>query len=484
MIFNSYIFVLLFFPISLLIYLRLYFGKYEKGIEIAKVIMTLLSLLFYLYAGVYGFLILFTLCIANFIFFRLLLWAKGKGLNMHKCVLGFSILLNLLVLLYLKYYNFFVDNINFLFKTKFQIHEIIMPLGISFITFQNIAFLVDVYRQEVVKCSFLEYMFYIAYFPKISSGPITRFADLSQLITKENKEDFWNNIASGFYLFVMGLGKKVLIADQLLKVTNMGYQHVGEINTPTALLVSLAYTFQIYFDFSGYSDMAIGISRMMQIRLSENFNSPYKAKNIEEFWDRWHISLTKFFTKYLYIPLGGNRKGGKRTYLNIVLVFLCSGLWHGASWTFFLWGGVHGAAMVFNRMYKNTLNKIPSLVSQLITFLFVNFTWIIFKSGDLHTLKGMCQAIVKGGWGEVSPIICSTFKLGWVEKLFDVCISDVAYLIMFLIVLGIIVFFCKNATEKAGEQHLTIWNAIWVLVIFMSCLLSFSHVTAYIYTRF
>lgn len=484
MLFNSYIFVLLFFPLILFLYFRIYLGKYNRSVEVSKIILIFFSILFYLYAGVQNFIVFTALCVGNVLFYYLLHRTDSCVAYVRRGILWLGVLGNLGVLFYYKYYNFFIDNINALFKTEFQINEINMPLGLSFITFQNIAFLVDAYRRDIVKCSVADYMFYMTYFPKVSSGPITRFQDLIQMKTEENREEFWNNVASGFYLFVMGLGKKVLIADTLLKVTDAGYQHVSELNATTALLVSLAYTFQIYFDFSGYSDMAIGISRMLQINLADNFNSPYKAKSIEEFWDRWHISLTKFLTRYLYIPLGGNRKGKKRTYLNILVVFLCSGLWHGASWTFVIWGGMHGIAMMLSKRFRNALTRIPKTICQIITFLFINFTWIVFRAGDFHTLRGMCQALLRGGWGGVLPEVGSAIRLEWVEKLFDVYVPDGAYIISFLVVLGILVFVCPNAGEKAARRQFTVRNAVWVLMVFIICLLSFSHVTSYIYTRF
>lgn len=431
MLFNSYIFVLLFFPLALLVYYLVYGRENGKFKDLSKIVLIAFSFIFYFYAGLSGFGIFLILCAGNFLLYRLLYLAGDGRRNIRKALMCLGIFANLAVLFYFKYYNFFIDNINLVFKTQIRINEVIMPLGISFITFQNIAFIVDVYRRDVVKCSFLDYIFYAAYFPKVSSGPITRFEDLVQMSVKQNKEEFWNNIASGFYLFVMGLGKKVLIADMSLKVTDAGYTYVNKLNTTTALVVSLAYTFQIYFDFSGYSDMAIGISRMLQVKLSDNFDSPYKARTIEEFWDRWHISLTKFFTRYLYIPLGGSRRGRERTYLNILIVFLCSGLWHGASWTFIIWGGIHGIAMIFNRRFKCYIEKIPKIISQAITFLFVNFAWIVFRSGNFHTLKGMCFAIVKGGWGTLSPIVGSAFRLEDAEKILGIYIPDVIYTAVF-----------------------------------------------------
>lgn len=480
MLFHSYVFVLAFSPITLLVCSCIYVNKKK---DLLKVILFIASVLFYLYSGLSGLGIFALLGAVNFGIYRLMR-LTDKKVNVRKGIVCFGISVNLAVLFYFKYYNFFVDNLNFLFKTRFPINEVMMPLGISFLTFQNIAFLVDGYRREIESCTVIDYMFYAAYFPKVSSGPITRFGDLMYIPMNQSKEVFWDNIASGFFIFVMGLGKKVLIADMLLKVTEAGYNCVSDLNTPTALLVSLAYTFQIYFDFSGYSDMAIGMSRMFQIKLLDNFNSPYKAQNIEEFWDRWHISLTRFFTKYLYIPLGGSRRGERKTYMNILIVFLCSGLWHGASWTFIIWGGMHGMAMIINRRFRHYFEKVSKFVGCACTFLFVNFAWIVFRSGDFHTLKGMCHAILKGGWGAITPEVSSALKFESVEKLLGIDIPDIIYMAVFLSIVGIAVFWGKNAKEKAEEKKFTVWNAILTLAIFMVCLLSFSHVSTYIYMRF
>lgn len=232
-----------------------------------------------------------------------------------------GITINLTALLYFKYCNFFIDNINTLFKTDLEIRNIALPLGISFITFQQIAFLIDAYRKEMPEYGLLEYALFVLFFPHIISGPIILHRDFMPLLSEGKKKIYWGRIASGIYMFAIGLGKKTLIADIFARAANWGYGNITALNSTSALFVSIAYSIQIYFDFSGYSDMAIGISRIFQMDLPINFNSPYKATNILEFWDRWHITLTRFLSKYLYIPLGGNRKGKARTYLNTMIVF-------------------------------------------------------------------------------------------------------------------------------------------------------------------
>ena len=264
-----------------------------------------------------------------------LLINRSKEKNTKKGVLILGIFINIGLIFYFKYYNFFVENVNVLFRSNYEIHRIALPLGISYFTFQQIAYLVDSYRGETENYNFLEYMSFVLFFPQISSGPIVRHKELiPQFRDREKKKVSYENLSLGIFIFSCGLVKKVLIADTFGKAASWGFSNIELLSSMDALLVSLCYTFQLYFDFSGYSDMAIGISRMMNIELPQNFNSPYKATSIIDFWDRWHMSLTRFLREYVYFPLGGSRKGKMRTYLNIMVVFLVSGIWHGANWTF------------------------------------------------------------------------------------------------------------------------------------------------------
>lgn len=276
---------------------------------------------------------------------------KTRGGEWGKIFLAAGISINLAALFYFKYYNFFIGNVNVLFKADLEIRNIVLPLGISFVTFQQIAFLADAYRKETPDYALWQYALFVLFFPHIISGPIILHNDFMPLLNGDRKKADWEQFASGIYTFAMGLGKKVLIADMFAEAVDWGYGNIAALNSTSAVFVSIAYSIQIYFDFSGYSDMAVGISRMLRLDLPINFNSPYKAATILEFWDRWHITLTRFFSKYLYIPLGGNRKGNLRTCLNTMAVFLCSGLWHGANWTFVLWGILHGIFYDFNKAF-------------------------------------------------------------------------------------------------------------------------------------
>ena len=294
------------------------------------------------------------------------------------------VLINILSLLYFKYTNFLILNINSVFSSDFKLRELILPVGISFYTFQQIAYVVSLYKREIQKVYLVDYLLYILYFPKLLMGPLMEPSDfLNQINDKELKKIDWDNLACGIQIFCFGLFKKMMVADIFSKAVSWGYSNMETTTSMDWVLIMLFYTFEIYFDFSGYSDMAVGSSLMLNITLPINFDSPYKALSIRDFWKRWHISLTKFFTKYVYIPLGGSRKGKIFTYINTMLIFLISGIWHGANWTFILWGVLHGVFMVVDRMFETTESKIFEPVRWGSTFLIVNILWLLFRSDSV-----------------------------------------------------------------------------------------------------
>ena len=481
MIFNSYIFVFLFLPVVVSGY---YICVNLKKHNLANIVLLIGSIFFYAYAGWKGLIILSVSIILNYIFYRLMrLYYQPEKINIRKIILCIGIACNLIMLMYFKYYNFFIENLNLVFGTSLGMREVILPVGISFVTFQQIAFLVDAYRMEADTYNIFDYSLFISYFPHISSGPIILHKDLLPLLETEKKMD-WDKFATGIYMFVMGLGKKVLIADMFADAVNWGYSNISLLNSTSALFVSIAYTIQIYFDFSGYSDMAIGISRMLQLDLPINFNSPYKADTILEFWDRWHITLTRFFTKYLYIPLGGNRKGNVRTCLNTMIVFFFSGLWHGASWTFILWGGLHGCFVIFTKQFKTVFDKIPRYINRLITLMFVNFTWILFRAGSFDTFKQMMNAITNNKWGKLNEDICAFFRPVVLSSLEQ---SNVPYwlcAVTILLVAGCIIFKCKNVQERAEHMEYSLGSCVWLLLVTILSILSFSGVNTFIYSYF
>lgn len=370
MLLNSHIFILLFFPLLMIAY----FLCNKVNILAGKMVLLAGSLIFYAYADWHMLFFLLASVICNYLFIYLMGHAKWR-----KTLLAVPVMVNVGLLLFFKYTNFVIESINLLWKTEYGLMKLLVPLGISFITFQQIAYLVTVYRGELERIDLVDYLVYILYFPKLVMGPLAEPTDfIMQLNDPAAKKVNSDHMAQGLKLFSFGLIKKMILADTFAGAFAWGCENIGVLTSADCFLVMLAYTFEIYFDFSGYSDMAVGVSRMLNITLPMNFDSPYKAVSIRDFWKRWHISLTKFFTKYLYIPLGGSRKGKIFTYVNTMIVFIVSGIWHGAGWAFILWGGGHGILSVFDRVFENVENKIIRPVRWFNTFLLVNILWLLF----------------------------------------------------------------------------------------------------------
>jgi alginate O-acetyltransferase complex protein AlgI len=312
--------------------------------------------------------------------------SQMKTLRYRRLMLALSVSINLGLLCYFKYSNFFIENVNAALSligvSNLHWTKLVLPIGISFYTFETITYVVDVYRKVHKPLNnFLSYQLYIIFFPKLIAGPIIRYHDLADQIEDRSKDETFDNVLIGFYRFAIGLAKKVLIANQMgLYADTIFDLNYADLGTYTAWMGILAYTFQIYFDFSGYSDMAIGIARMVGFKFPENFNNPYISQSITEFWRRWHISLGAWMRNYLYIPLGGNQVAKSRLYLNLWLVFLASGLWHGASWSFVLWGAYHGIFLVMERGFLLKIyEKIGRIPSMMITFFFVVIGWVFFR---------------------------------------------------------------------------------------------------------
>jgi alginate O-acetyltransferase complex protein AlgI len=327
----------------------------------------------------------------------------------RKVMLSISIVVNLGLLVYFKYSNFFIENIN-LFLSGLGFNEVawtklVLPIGISFYTFETITYVVDVYRRiHRPLTNFWDYQLYIILFPKLIAGPIVRYHEIADQITDRSANENNENRLTGFYRFVIGLSKKVLIANQMGAQADMIFsQDYHQLSVMHAWVGILAYTFQIYFDFSGYSDMAIGIGRMMGFKLPENFNSPYTSGSITEFWRRWHITLGKWMRNYLYIPLGGNRISSGRTYMNLWLVFVASGLWHGASWNFVIWGAYHGCFLVLERTFLLRLyNRIGRVVPIVLTFFFVVIGWVFFRVEHFNDALTYISRLFAGGMEQFS----------------------------------------------------------------------------------
>lgn len=318
----------------------------------------------------------------------------GKADVARRLMLTFGVAANVALLGYFKYMDFFIVNLNELLGTEWGLLGLVLPLGISFYTFTQIAYLSDAYKGEVRENSLLNYSLFVTFFPQLIAGPILHHREMMpQFADKLNFRPNSRNFALGLTVFTAGLVKKVVIADTLAPIASYGFDEAAQLTFVEAWITSLSYTFQLYFDFSGYTDMAIGAALLFNIKLPFNFDSPYKSLNIQVFWRRWHMTLGRFLQRYVYIPLGGNRKGVGRTYMNLLVTFLIGGLWHGAGWTFIFWGFLHGAALVIHRIWMRLNIRMPKLLAWFITFQFVNASWVFFRatnwSDAIKVLRGM-----------------------------------------------------------------------------------------------
>lgn len=383
MVFSSIIFLLYFAPIFFLVYYLI-----PQKLKNSWIIFS--SLLFYWWGAPSFIFILILSCVLDYI--CALFYLKYN----LKFIYYIGILSNVGLLLYFKYYNFFIENFLTYTNSNETFLRVVLPIGISFLTFQKISYLVDLKRSNgELQVKFSNYLLYVVLFPQLIAGPIVRFKEISNQITNRFQTINYETVYLGLRRFIIGLGKKILIANVLGETVDAIFiLPITELSSFAVLLGVLAYSFQIYFDFSGYSDMAIGLGKMMGFTFPENFNFPYIAKNITEFWKRWHITLSNWMRDYLYIPLGGNQKSEVRTYFNLILVFLISGFWHGASWNFIVWGAYHGIFLVLERLFLSKLSsKLPSFITILSTFVIVSLGWLLFRVDNLSQALNYIKAI-------------------------------------------------------------------------------------------
>ena len=374
MVFSSMIFLWIFLPICLVGNYLTY--RLWKDNNLSNIFLLILSVIFYAWGEpVYIFLMLFSIFIN---------WIFGIGVerysNNKKIILFIATIINLLLLGYFKYAGMIVDILNSILRTEIEEPIIALPIGISFFTFQALSYVIDVYRGECkAQKNLLKLALYVSFFPQLIAGPIVKYKDVNKQI--DNRALSINQTAEGIRRFCYGLGKKVLLSNVLAAGADAIYaMEISQVTSLMAWTASLLYTFQIYYDFSGYSDMAIGIGKMLGFEFKENFKYPYTSFSIREFWRRWHISLSSWFKEYVYIPLGGNKRGVRRTYLNLSIVFLLTGIWHGADVSFILWGLYHVVFNLIERLgLENVLNKIK-VISWIYTFMIVNIGWIFFRT--------------------------------------------------------------------------------------------------------
>ena len=456
MLFPTFTFILGFLPVTVIVYFLLT----KRSIFLARLWLLGASFVFYSWFNTWYFLILAVSILLNWGFAQCLMRWHSKWIFIA------GILCNVLILGYFKYYDFFVENLNMFFGTSFLLKHILLPLGISFFTFQQISFLQQVYMWTLEKkYSFLSYALFVSFFPQLIAGPIVLPDEMmSQFDDPENSKPDADNISKGIYVFSLGLAKKILLADFFAEIADHGFASLsGDFFESWGS--ALAYMFQIYFDFSGYCDMAMGIAFIFNIRLPENFNMPYRAENISDFWRRWHITLGRFLSSSIYIPLGGNRAGKFRTCCNLFITFFISGLWHGASWLFVLWGILHGAALILHRIWSKFLGfSMPRIPAKILTLFFVFLAWIPFRAENMVQAKG----IFKGMF----------FPESWK-------FSSFALHHYGLILAGfIIVLFCPSVAYWEKKFRPAWWNAVLAVIFLVSCMFLFVKTSPFIYFNF
>lgn len=488
MLFNSYIFVLLFLPAAVVGY---YAINRLKQYRAANIFLIGMSLWFYGYFNPSYLPILCGSVVVNYLVSRGM-ERCGQRPSVKKAVLIFGICANIAVLFYFKYFDFFIENVNAVFGSSFELRHIVLPLGISFFTFQQISYLVDSYHgKDMREYTFDEYMLFVTFFPQLVAGPIVLYSEMvPQLREPENRRIIPENFSKGLYIFALGLFKKVLIADTFAVAANFCFGTINTLSTMEAIIGSLSYTFQIFFDFSGYCDMAIGIGYLFNIELPQNFNSPYKANSILDFWTRWHMSLTRFLRTYIYIPLGGNRKGKLRTYLNIMIVYLVSGIWHGANWTFVLWGVLHGLLNCLNRLLQKGWDRLSVPIQRLFTFSLVSGLWILFRADNIGFAASFVKRMFPISDYSIRPELYNAFALQEFQLLADklsILSYPVAhitgfYMWFFLASALFAVFAFPNSKEIQFQP--TIARSLITVLLIVWSVMSFSGISTFIYFNF
>ncbi len=502
--FNSFTFILLFLPILLAGWHLI--NRAEKY-AVADIFLILMSLYFYYSFGMSFLLVLLASLVVNYGLSTLIEGCKKA--EQKRVLKAVGVLFNLALLFYFKYMGFFVENLNSLTGATFTTKEILMPIGISFFTFGQISFIVDRANGEAPHYPFLQYVMYTVYFPKLIQGPIAFHKEMIDQFTDKTLRRYDpEKMAKGIMSFIIGLSKKVLLADTLSKMVVYGFHYTYYLDTITVIVVMLAYTFQIYLDFSGYCDMANGVSLMLGFKLPANFNSPYKAATAKELWQRWHMTLSRFFIKYVYIPLGGSRKGKIRTIINVLVVFILSGLWHGAGWTYICWGLMQGLLVVWDNLgivgvkeskkakylFRETpLIVIPRALGNALTFIMFVISLIFFGSQNMTYAFQMFKRLFF--WTYPGFLYRTAENLEIAENyLFRQLFSQmgkggmmiVIYMFTMILILAISAFVMarKNTAEIIEKATFGKKSVVWLTVLFIWSFVSLSNVSTFIYFQF
>jgi len=477
MLFNSYVFMLAFLPLTLLGYFLL--GRLPERIQLNKVFLVLASFLFYGYNNPNYVPIIVLSILVNYALSQMMLRSEKKIIRLPLMLLGLG--LNLGVLFYFKYHDFFAANMNAFFGTNMALYRLALPLGISFFTFQQLSYVIDSYRRTVPRYNILDYALFVTFFPQLVAGPIVLHSEIvPQFADKKNRHFNFDNFAPGLYAFALGLFKKVIVADTFGIAVEAGFANAASLNTAEAWFIAIGYTLQLYFDFSGYCDVATGVGLMFNIRIPLNFNSPYKSMNIREFWQRWHITLSRFLTSYIYFPLGGSRKGLVRTCINLMIVFLASGLWHGAGWLFLLWGLMHGAASVLYRLLRKQYDALHPALQWLMTFGFVVIAWVFFRATALSDALAIVKSMFMMDFGPIRSAITSAFALpGGFRPGYNAIFMMAWYALSLFACLGM-----RNTYEKTMDFKPTLANAFQTVILILYVTLCLSNVSVFLYFNF
>ncbi len=440
MLFYSFPYLIFFLPISLVLFFSTRYFKINN-----KLVLIILSLFFYSWWNIYYLPVILFSIFTNYYLSKKII---SSSINKKK-ILIFAISVNVLILIIFKYLDFIIENLNLIFSLNIQLLNLPFPLAISFFTFQSITFLVNVYDEEILDIKARDFFLFIIFFPQLIAGPIVKYKYMMPQFNDKNNQ-FFNkrNFSIGLFIFFIGFVKKVYFADTLSNFVDIGHENIDELSFLSSWLISIFFTFQFYFDFSGYVDMATGSALMMNIVLPQNFNSPYKAISIIDFWQRWHITLTNFLTNLIYNPLlrSFKRINYFNSMISILIVFLIAGLWHGPSWNFVIFGALHGFGLIVNHLYKNYLNfKISKFISWFLTFNFVNISFIFFRSEEISNSFFIIKKMF-----DISYFLNFETNLS-ISDYFSIFANDTNLVICFLLSI-IVCFYFQNTYELLKEK--------------------------------
>ena len=503
MLFNSYIFIFLFLPTVLIGWYGL---NRLKQYKLANLFLAGMSLWFYGYFNVYYLAIILSSIGLNYTLSFLFTFVREDSAHRrlwNRIGLCSGIFLNLGILFYFKYYDFFIENINYVFHTDYTLKHILLPLGISFFTFQQLSFVIDRCLGRSEHYSLLNYLTFVTFFPQLIAGPIVLYKEMIPQFEDLSRRRFdASSFARGIYLFILGLSKKVLLADTFALVANYGFAQTFSLDSISTVAVILSYTFELYFDFSGYSDMAIGLGKMFNIELPVNFDAPYRSCSIKEFWQRWHITLSRFFITYVYIPLGGSRKGRVRMLLNTFIVFLLSGLWHGSAWTYVAWGAMQGLLVVWDSLgiigvrgreeKRPARFHIPPWLGWIFTFTLFNLSLFFFRSQSMSGAIQLFQNLFSGRYtGKIYEIAAQLdiSELYVIRQALDMTAPHLInymylFFLLLLFMLSFFLVFRPTAYERTMQGEMTSKKCWIACILLLWCIISLSQVSTFLYFNF